>query len=83
MNIVKETAWTVSNIAAGNASQIQALISSQVLRPLVDVLAKGDFKCQKEAAWAVTNITLGNSTVTLSNYQVQEGNSLNCFQFKC
>jgi importin subunit alpha-2 len=54
----------VSNIAGGmadgNAIQIQALITNNVIRPLVDVLGKGDFKCQKEAAWAITNITLGN-----------------------
>ena len=59
MNITKEAAWTVSNIAAGNSVQIQALITNNVIRPLVEVLAKGDFKCQKEAAWAITNITLG------------------------
>ena len=40
----------------GRQLQIQALISNNVIRPL-DVLAKGDFKCQKEAAWAITNIT--------------------------
>jgi importin subunit alpha-2 len=61
MNIVKEAAWTVSYIAAGNAIQIQALFTNNVVRPLVDVLDKGDFKCQKEAAWAITNITLGNT----------------------
>jgi importin subunit alpha-2 len=51
----------VSYIAAGNAIQIQALFTNNVVRPLVDVLGKGDFKCQKEAAWAITNITLGKT----------------------
>jgi hypothetical protein len=36
------------------------LITNNVVRPLVDVLGKGDFECQKEAAWAITNITSGN-----------------------
>jgi importin subunit alpha-2 len=61
MKIVKFAAWTVSNIAAGNAIQIQALFTNNVVRPLVDVLGKGDFECQKEAARAITNI------ITLSN----------------
>jgi hypothetical protein len=60
MKIVKDAAWTVSNIAAGNTIQIQALITNNVVRPLVSVLGKGDFKCHKEAAWAITNITSGN-----------------------
>jgi importin subunit alpha-2 len=59
--IAKETAWAVYNIVAGNAIQIQALITNNVVRPLVDVLGKGDFECQKEAAWAIMNITSGNT----------------------
>jgi importin subunit alpha-2 len=60
MKIAKETAWAVSNISAGNAIQIQALITNNVVRPLVDALGKGDFECKKEAAWAIINITSGN-----------------------
>jgi importin subunit alpha-2 len=58
MNIIKVAAWAVSNIAAGDSVQIEALFSNDVIRPLVEVLANGDFICQKEAARAITNITL-------------------------
>merc|ERR1712127_307928 len=61
MNIVKESAWTISNITAGNQGQIQVVIDAGVLQPLIDILVKGDFKAQKEAAWAVTNLTSGGS----------------------
>ncbi len=62
MNIVRvEAARTVSNIAAGNVMQIQALITNNVVRPLVNVLGIGDFECQKEVARAITNITLGKT----------------------
>jgi hypothetical protein len=49
--IVKETAWTVSNIelSAGNAIQIQAHHQQHYIHLLADMLGKGDFKCQKEA----------------------------------
>jgi hypothetical protein len=61
MNIVEQAARTVSNIAAGNAIQIQALITNNVVRPMVDVLGNGDFECQKEAARAITNIISGKT----------------------
>ncbi|CAG2054088.1 unnamed protein product [Timema podura] len=60
-NIMKEAAWTVSNITAGNVDQIQHVVNSGLLQPLIDVLSSGDFKSQKEAAWAVTNYTSGSS----------------------
>merc|ERR1711971_360878 len=61
MNIVKEAAWTISNITAGNSTQIQVVMDAGVLQPLIDILVKGDFKAQKEAAWAVTNLTSGGT----------------------
>merc|ERR1712087_435047 len=56
-----ESAWTVSNITAGNHTQIQVVIDAGCLQPLIDILVKGDFKAQKEAAWAVTNLTSGGT----------------------
>lgn len=35
---MKEAAWTISNIAAGNQDQIQALIDNSILQPLMQVL---------------------------------------------
>ena len=59
--VISATLRTVSKIAAGNAIQIQALITNNVVRPLMDVLGKGNFQCQKEAAWVIMNITSGNT----------------------
>ena len=57
----QESAWTISNITAGNPVQIQTVIDAGCLQPLIDILVKGDFKAQKEAAWAVTNLTSGGN----------------------
>ena len=59
--LLQESAWTISNITAGNPVQIQTVIDAGCLQPLIDILVKGDFKAQKEAAWAVTNLTSGGS----------------------
>lgn len=37
-NIVKEAAWAISNIMAGNTDQIHSAISSGLLPPLIEVL---------------------------------------------
>jgi importin subunit alpha-2 len=42
-NIVKEAAWTISNIAAGNQDQIQAIIDSNCLPALMRVLEQVSF----------------------------------------
>lgn len=56
-NIVKEAAWTISNITAGNAAQIQVVIDSGLFEDICQVLLNGEFRSQKEAAWVVTNVT--------------------------
>lgn len=38
INIVKEAAWTISNITAGNIDQIQHVINAGLLPPLIHVL---------------------------------------------
>lgn len=38
INIVKEAAWTISNITAGNMEQIQHVINAGLLPPLIHVL---------------------------------------------
>lgn len=58
-SIRKEACWTVSNVTAGNRTQIQSVIDANVFPVLVEILSKGEFKTRKEAAWAVTNATSG------------------------
>lgn len=38
LNIVKEAAWTVSNITAGSSEQIQKVIDAGIIQPLLHVL---------------------------------------------
>lgn len=56
-NIVKEAAWTISNITAGNAEQIEHVMNADVFPLIRTILEKGDFKSQKEASWIITNTT--------------------------
>ena len=58
-NIVKEAAWTLSNITAGTTEQIQMVIDHGLVGDLINILQNGDFKSKKEATWAVTNLTSG------------------------
>lgn len=37
-NIVKEAAWTISNITAGNSDQIQEVINAGIIPQLLGVL---------------------------------------------
>lgn len=61
-SIVKEAAWTVSNITAGNSAQVQHVIDSHIFTLIAQILEKGDFKSQKEAAWVVTNTTTSGTS---------------------
>lgn len=38
LNIVKEAAWTVSNITAGSGEQIQKVLDAGIMQPLLHVL---------------------------------------------
>ena len=75
---LQESAWTISNITAGNPVQIQTVIDAGCLQPLIDILVKGDFKAQKEAAWAVTNLTSGGNVQQIVHLcgEVREGEPL-------
>jgi hypothetical protein len=57
--IQKEACWTLSNIAAGTASQIQAVIDSGAIPPLVDIVNNEltDKEVRSEACWVVLNAT--------------------------
>lgn len=57
--IQKEACWTLSNIAAGTVDQIQAVINSGAIPPLVKLVSnKGtDQEVRSEACWVVLNAT--------------------------
>jgi importin subunit alpha-1 len=57
--IQKEACWTLSNIAAGTVDQIQAVIDSGAIPPLVNLVQhkKTDQEVRSEACWVVLNAT--------------------------
>ena len=65
-NIVKEAAWTISNITAGNVKQIQAIIDANILPYLCHILRHAEFKTQKETAWAITNFCNGGTPMQIN-----------------
>ncbi|KAL9347932.1 hypothetical protein Peur_059298 [Populus x canadensis] len=60
-SIKKEACWTISNVTAGNANQIQAVLEAGIIGPLVQLLQNAEFEIKKEAAWAISNATSGGS----------------------
>jgi hypothetical protein len=72
--IQKEACWTLSNIAAGTASQIQAVIDSGAIRPLVDIVNndRTDKEVRSEACWVVLNATSCGSDDQISTL-IEEG----------
>ncbi|KDP23371.1 hypothetical protein JCGZ_23204 [Jatropha curcas] len=60
-SIKKEACWTISNITAGNRTQIQAVIEANIILSLVHLLQHAEFDIKKEAAWAISNATSGGS----------------------
>eukprot|EP00586_Coscinodiscus_wailesii_P011370 CAMPEP_0172504466 /NCGR_PEP_ID=MMETSP1066-20121228/178970_1 /TAXON_ID=671091 /ORGANISM="Coscinodiscus wailesii, Strain CCMP2513" /LENGTH=878 /DNA_ID=CAMNT_0013280661 /DNA_START=527 /DNA_END=3163 /DNA_ORIENTATION=- len=57
--IQKEACWTLSNIAAGTVDQIQAVIDSGAIPPLVKLASEPntDQEVRSEACWVVLNAT--------------------------
>jgi hypothetical protein len=57
--IQKEACWTLSNIAAGTVDQIQAVIESGAIPPLVKLVRdkNTDQEVRSEACWVVLNAT--------------------------
>lgn len=57
--IQKEACWTLSNIAAGTVDQIQAVIDSGAIPPLVQLVNSEhtDQEVRSEACWVVLNAT--------------------------
>ncbi|KAL3934674.1 MAG: hypothetical protein SGBAC_009656 [Bacillariaceae sp.] len=57
--IQKEACWTLSNIAAGTVDQIDAVIQSGAIKPLVELVQgeNTDQEVRSEACWVVLNAT--------------------------
>jgi hypothetical protein len=72
--IQKEACWTLSNIAAGTISQIQAVIESGVIPPLVELVSdpNTDKEVRSEACWVVLNATSCGSDEQIETL-VEEG----------
>lgn len=72
--IQKEACWTLSNIAAGTASQIQAVIDSGAIPPLVEIVNNDltDKEVRSEACWVVLNATSCGNDEQIS-ILIQEG----------
>nr|VDD41374.1 unnamed protein product [Brassica oleracea] len=60
-SIKKEACWVISNITAGNTSQIQQVIEAGIIQPLIYMLHTAEFEIKKEAVWAVSNLTSGGN----------------------
>jgi len=72
--IQKEACWTLSNIAAGTTNQIQAVIDSGSIPPLVELVNKGntDKEVRSEACWVVLNATSCGNDDQITNL-IDEG----------
>jgi len=63
---------TISNITAGDQSQIQAVIDAGLMVHLIALLSTAEFDIKKEACWAIANMTHQGSPDQI-NYIVQLG----------
>jgi hypothetical protein len=57
----KEALWALSNIAAGNAQQVNALLQAGVFDLIADSIAVDDQRIRKDAQWTVANALQGAS----------------------
>lgn len=69
--ICKEAVWFLSNVTAGNESQVQQVIDANLLPKLIENLSKKDFQTQKEAAWAISNLTISGNRDQVRELAVQ------------
>merc|ERR1711879_330204 len=63
----------VSNITAGNNSQIQAVLDAGIFPVVTSLITTGSLAVKKEAAWVVSNATTGGTPS-----QFQQLVDLNC-----
>ncbi len=71
-NVLKECCWTISNITAGTAPQIQQVLESGAVPLLLHLMEEGEFNVKKETAWTVSNAISGGSDEQVK-YLMNEG----------
>jgi hypothetical protein len=60
-NIRKETLWTISNICAGNPSQIEFVLSREwLLQSVIDICMNDVVVARREAGWVLCNAANGS-----------------------
>ena len=57
-----EACWTLSNVLAGNPSQIQRVMDAGLIPSLVDCAMCAETYVSKEAVWAISNATNGGTS---------------------
>eukprot|EP00043_Microstomoeca_roanoka_P020072 m.236453 g.236453 ORF g.236453 m.236453 type:complete len:580 (-) comp17098_c5_seq1:667-2406(-) len=60
-HLLKEACWALSNITAGTAAQIQAVLDAELLPAVVAQANSDNARVVKEAIWVLSNITSGGS----------------------
>ena len=66
-NIRKKTCWLLSNIAAGNTSQISILLSNpRLVAAIVALVRNAEWEVRKEATWTISNIMTGGSEANIN-----------------
>ncbi|KAK7397109.1 hypothetical protein VNO78_18276 [Psophocarpus tetragonolobus] len=71
-SIFKDACWTISNITAGNRAEIQAVIDSNIIPPLVQIFLHAELDIKKEVAWVIFRVTSKGSRDNI-RYLVDQG----------
>lgn len=70
----KETCWVISKITAGTSTRIQAVIDSNLVPPLIQLLSTGEDEIKKEAIRAIAfAISHGRIKHDQIRYLIQQG----------
>eukprot|EP00750_Incisomonas_marina_P029535 INCI7190.2.p1 GENE.INCI7190.2~~INCI7190.2.p1 ORF type:complete len:519 (+),score=117.82 INCI7190.2:90-1646(+) len=79
-SIRKEAIWAISNVAAGNAAQVNTVAATvdpktagSVVHTIVNILNTGMPPERKEAAWVLSNMTSGGS-LEVVGWMLQDAN---------
>ena len=71
-SLAREVCWAVSNVTAGPAHVVQAVLDAGLVAPLLHFLQSTDESVQQEALWALCNCTTGGSLEQVG-YLIDQG----------